>query len=1088
LTAALWLLHRKHFFILAGKCIQSAEILQEFGLFMGKKLRIALAVIILLPVALVVTGSALLYYQRDLLLQKVITTVNDSIDGAMTVGAIRIAPFDNFPYVSIDLRQVSFHESKDLDQRPLYTFGDLYLGFDLRDILAGNLDIKSLRLENGHLDVVQRADGSFNLLSAKGIGTSGDTATSSDATGLDLNLNVRDLRIHQVDISFHDEADEQEVTVLIDALAASIRYQQQHLYIDLESDLLVDIRAQGIPAYFTGLQLHLDLEGDYDERSGKLQVLPSLIALNEAQFQLEGSVDTENDLDMLLRLRGDKPDFSLLAAFLPPEIAEGLGRYQNAGAIFFEGTVAGKVANGQLPTVDVQFGTQDSWFLNPQTQTRVEDLRFTGSFSTGEDGNLQNAILLVNDIHAKPDEGVFEGRLAIQNFLEPIVKLDIHADLDLEFLGRFLQLEELEQVRGKILLDMNFDEIVDLDFPGDSLARLKNGIDSELSIRDLYFTVPTLGQTVEDMNAYAVMRDGVVRLEQLSLRMGGSDLQLTGALSDFPALFHRYDEPLRIEARLSADKLDVAELLAFDKDLANRFDEEVENLSVAFALETRAAELFDFTWLPKGRFVIDDLYAQFKHYPHVLHDVDADIRIGERDIEVRDFRGEIDDTDFHFSGRLDNYPKWFQDEPMGDSLIEFDLVSRHFSLEDLLSYRGENYVPESYRSEVFRDTALHGRVALHYDKGLQSFDLYLDELSSQTLFHPLKLENFHGRAHYEDGHLQLEEFAGRMGESDFTVTMSYYLGDEQQHQQRENVLVFRSTALDLDALTGYEEDAEPVDHAEAFNIFEVPFPNLQVDATIGRLNYHRYWLEDVELALRLQDDHYLYVDNLTLGVAGGGMTMSGYFNGSDPDHIYFHSDIQAKALDIDKLMIKFDNFGQDALLNDNVHGKVTGRIQSTFRMHPDLTPILEESEAHLELSITEGSLVDFAPAMAMADYFGDRNLSRLRFDKLENTLDLKDGVITIPTMLINTSVGFMEISGRQNLDASMAYFVRVPLRMVTQVAWRKLFGGRGRNEVDSSQEDAIEEVGDLTRTSFLNIRVSGTPEDYQVTLGREQTR
>src|SRR5690606_21069084 len=137
------------------------------------------------------------------------------------------------------------------------------------------------------------------------------------------------------------------------------------------------------------------------------------------------------------------------------------------------------------------------------------------------------------------------------------------------------------------------------------------------------------------------------------------------------------------------------------------------------------------------------------------------------------------------------------------------------------------------------------------------------------------------------------------------------------------------------------------------------FPNLRVDAQIQRLNYHRYWLDDVALALRLQDDHYLHVDSLDLAVAGGSMAMQGYFNGSDPAHIYFHSKIEARELDIDKLMIKFDNFGQDTLINDNVHGKITGRIDSTFRMHPDLTPILEESEAHLELAITEGSLVDF---------------------------------------------------------------------------------------------------------------------------------
>ncbi|TCO74715.1 AsmA-like C-terminal region-containing protein [Chromatocurvus halotolerans] len=1048
-----------------------------------RKILLTLTTIVMIPVIIVIAGLGILYAQQDALMQRIVGQVNDRIEGVMTVDDIRLAPLKGLPYFSIDLREVNFYASRDTAQRPLYTFGDLYLGFDIRDILSNNYAIRTLKVENGHLDVVQRADGSLNLLEAKGITPSAAGDAPEEQAPLDLSIN--DLSIRQVDIAFSSEIDGQAIAVSLDELLARISYRQQHLYVDLLSDLTLDISAAGVPAYFTGLDVHLDIEGDYDELSGMLQVLPSTVSLNNADFRVDGGVNIANDLDMDLRLRGDKSDFSLLAAFLPPDVGEGLDRYQNAGTIFFEGTVVGKAGNGHLPAVEVQFGSEDVWFVNRQTRARVEQLGFTGSFSTGEDGTLRSSILQISNLYAKPEEGVFEGRLAIRNFVDPVVKLDVHADLDLEFLGRFLQLSELEHVRGKVLLDMNFDEIVDLNFPGESLALLKSGVDSELTIRDLQFTLPELAQTVSAMNGYAVMRDGVITLDSLSLRIGDSDLSLNGSLSDFPAMFHRYDSPVRIELTARADRIDLPDLLAVNADLATRFDEVVENASVTLALESRAQELFNFQHLPRGTFFIDDLYATFRHYPHTLHDFHADIGISEREIAVTDFSGEIDDTDFHFSGSLDNYPKWFQEDPVGDSLVEFDLTSRHFSLKDLLTYRGENYLPESYRDEVFRDTALHGRMALHYDRGLQSVDLYLDELTSQTELHPLKLENFAGRAHYEQGHLLLEDFSGALGESDFHVNLSYFFEDPEHPQTRENFLELKSEALNLDTLTGFEDSDEPVDHAQAFNVFEVPFPNLRVNADIGRMNYHNYCLEDVSLALRVQEDHYLYVDSLDLGVAGGSLSMTGYFNGSDPDNIYYHSDIDARDLDIDKLMIKFDNFGQDALVNDNVHGRITGRIESTFRMHPDLTPRLEESEAHMELTIDDGSLVNFAPLMAMSDFFGDRNLGLLRFDRIENSLDLKDGALTIPSMLINSSVGFMEVSGQQGLDASMAYFVRVPLRLVGQVAWRKLFGGGRRAEINPARIDEIEAVGDTSDVRFLNLRITGTPDDYSVTLGRK---
>jgi hypothetical protein len=82
----------------------------------------------------------------------------------------------------------------------------------------------------------------------------------------------------------------------------------------------------------------------------------------------------------------------------------------------------------------------------------------------------------------------------------------------------------------------------------------------------------------------------------------------------------------------------------------------------------------------------------------------------------------------------------------------------------------------------------------------------------------------------------------------------------------------------------------------------------------------------------------------------------------------------------------------------------------------------------------------------------------------------------------------MELSGRQGLDLSMDYYVRVPLQLVTQVAWRKLFGGKKREEVDPDQIDEIDVVGDVEKIRFLNVKITGTVEKYEVTLGRDKEK
>jgi hypothetical protein len=120
---------------------------------------------------------------------------------------------------------------------------------------------------------------------------------------------------------------------------------------------------------------------------------------------------------------------------------------------------------------------------------------------------------------------------------------------------------------------------------------------------------------------------------------------------------------------------------------------------------------------------------------------------------------------------------------------------------------------------------------------------------------------------------------------------------------------------------------------------------------------------------------------------------------------------------------------------------------------------------------------------AMSSYFKDKNLRNVRFDTLRNKLTFKNGILEIPAMNINSSLGFMEISGKQYMDMNMEYYLRIPLKMVTQVGFKSLFGKK-QEEIDPDQVDAIEYRDKDRKVRFMNIKVSGTPDKYKVGLGK----
>lgn len=1039
--------------------------------------------ILLTPILLL--GAALfgVYRNQKALTQRAISEINEQFTGSLVIRDSYISPFAQFPYISIDLEGVQFFEDKLMQSPPVYEAGDVYLGFSLWDILRGDYQVKRIKIANGHLDLIKYENGDINLLMAKNV-VADSTAQESDQS---LEFNLNELSLRNFNLSFADHTMDQTLSANVDGLTAAIRLTDEDVFLDLTVRFILDLYKGDQPTFFSNKSIELDWEMDYHRLEQVLEVFPSKLLLEESLFTLEGTVDLEDDFFTDLKLYGEKPDFNIFAAFAPAEIAQTLNRYQNEGEIYFLGTIRGKAGNGNTPAIAVEFGCENAYFVNKEMDKRIDDLRFSGYFTNGKEQNLQTSELRLTNFYAKPEEGLFQGQLIIRNFEDPYIKVGLNADLDLQFLGQFFEVQGLQRITGNILLDVDFDELIDLDMPTEGLSQLKEGLDSELTIKNLSFIIPDYPLPVFNANGHAVMESGKITLDFLRFNVGDSDFDFSGSLSDFPAIFHRMDKIVTATLSSKSDKIDIAQLASFDSLLTGSMSEEITQFQLKLVLEANAKEFTSFENLPKGEFRIEGFNAKLKHYPHLLHDFDAEITIEENNLNIRDFSGEIDGSDFHFSGLVGNYPKWFQDVKMGDSTFEFEFQSNLLKINDLLSYKGENYLPSDYKEEELTNVEIKGTLDLHYDSLFKSADLSMDHLQAKLKVHPLKLVDFKGRIHMEQGNILVDNFQGKMGRSDFEIDLAYFTGTDGGLKVRDNYFGLRAKALDLDELLNYDSrESSEVSHADTFNIFELPFSEMRFEAEIGRLNYHTYWLENVHGEMKTTADHYLYVDTLHFNLAEGSLGMNGYFNGSDPTHIYFNSTMKAENLDIDKLMVKFDNFGQDVMINENLHGKVSGTISSNFLVHPDLTPIIEKSSAHMDLTVTQGSLVNFSPLEAVSSYFKDRNLRMVKFDTLQNTIDLKDGILNIPAMNINSSLGFIELSGSQTLDLKMDYFIRIPLGLVTQVGFRSLFSGKDKEEVDPEQEDAIVYRDQNRKIRFVNLNISGDPDNYKVSLGKDK--
>jgi uncharacterized protein involved in outer membrane biogenesis len=1027
-------------------------------------------------------GLAVLLSRQEAIVKELIETANADFRGRISIAGSHIEPFVNFPYISVDLEEFSVFESKDDSAAAVLTMHDVYVGFDLFTLITGDFEIRSIKLSDGFIDIVQYSDDSLNITNAFA------PLVEVEDTGEEFHMNLKRIALENVAISKNNLNSGLKIDAVVATATSYFKSSDTYVKSGLTSDLTLTIIQSGDTAFVKHKPIFIDTDFRFDNATQVLTFEPSIVRLRNAEFNMSGSIDLDDSANLDLTFEGAKDDFDLLMAFAPDDLAPTLERYANQGDIFFKADVKGKAINGHSPYFKGEFGCRDGFFNNTTTAKKLDDMQFNGYFTNGDSLNTRTMEFALNSFSARPEAGRFSGRLVVKNFDAPDIDLQLDSDFNLEFLAKFLNVEQLQDLTGHVVLKMNFHDIIDLENPETSIERLNESYFTELEVTDLGFKMPEYHLPISDVNIRMSMEGHEAVIEQFTFKAGESDLAITGSIDDLPAIIHHTDIPTEAKLKLRSTRLNLGELAGPPSDSsAQAIKEILTDLRLDLRFDASARAFTESKTLPIGEFFIDGLDVTMNHYPHRLHDFKADVLIDEADFSIIDFSGLVDSTDFHFSGKLTHYDLWFDEKPNGDTRVDFNLVSNLIQLHDLFSYNGENFVPEDYRHEAITNMRLKGHAELHYTDSLRSADVYIDDLQGKMKMHPMALKDFAGRFHFEDGRLVVDRFRGRMGNSSFTADLNCTLKSLQAGADHSNRLVFKATHLDLDQLLAWEPNPNDtvVDHDAVFSVFDMPFPNLDVQLDIEKVTYHTYKIEKIKGKLSTTKDHRMTLNDLSLDIAGGNVVANGYFTGEDRTKIYLNPNFRFTNIDLDKLLLKFDNFGQDAIVAENLHGYISGLMTGKIHMHADLVPIIDDSQIHLEVEVVNGRLDNYEPMLALADYFQDRNLNRVLFDTLRNEIDVVNGVTKIPLMRVNSSLGFIELSGQQDFDLNMDYIIRVPWQLITQTASRKLFGGKQKEEADG--DDEIVQDDPTRRTRFVNVRMTGTPDEFDIELvGRKK--
>lgn len=275
----------------------------------------------------------------------------------------------------------------------------------------------------------------------------------------------------------------------------------------------------------------------------------------------------------------------------------------------------------------------------------------------------------------------------------------------------------------------------------------------------------------------------------------------------------------------------------------------------------------------------------------------------------------------------------------------------------------------------------------------------------------------------------------KLGQSDLEINgaFEHIIGYFKQEEDLVATIQLVSRAIEIADL-GTTAKEEQLNEPRTYMIPDRI--NGSVSLSVGSLSYegHRFELLSGNLSIA---NRTLSFPQLSFRNAGATVQGDLVIEERTPELFHVTTHLSSSNILLRKLMEDWNNFTQDVIRSEHISGQAAAQLylEAPFDLRSGV--LFKAVKSDLQLKIQDGRLTDVetfksivkslrTPAAKLAIGSNnitalERKLSDLKFETLENTLMIRNGVIQIPEMKINSSALNIEASGTHTFDNKIDY-------------------------------------------------------------------
>ena len=340
----------------------------------------------------------------------------------------------------------------------------------------------------------------------------------------------------------------------------------------------------------------------------------------------------------------------------------------------------------------------------------------------------------------------------------------------------------------------------------------------------------------------------------------------------------------------------------------------------------------------------------------------------------------------------------------------------------------------------------------------------------------LALENINGDYSFQKADLRINSMSLKIGTSDiilqgFFRNLFSFLLSENEDLSIDAALT--SNKLNLKELLSSGENST---ESEPYRLKINPRLNVNLKLNVKEIQFLPFQAFDVQGEMSIENQ-IISTNYLACRSQKGLVFAKINFNAKQPKRMPMDIDLILNKVDVSNLFREFNNFGVDIITDKNIRGNLSTSMKINILWDENLNSIHDAFYAKGNVLIENGELLNFDPMLALGKYIDVNDLKNLKFSNLENTIEIKNKNIFIPSMEIKSNALSLQLSGTHSFENKIDYHLQLLLSDFIKKK-SKTLGDERFGEIEP----------DGTGNTKLLIRMYGDAENPKFSLDKKEIR